>query len=62
VTRSRRSKKIGKLTARASKLSENQYYDLVELSENGFVLAKATGNSITHVSAHIESLIYKKLG
>jgi hypothetical protein len=57
----RKEQRIRRLTARAASLSEDEDYDLVFLYERGFVDPRATGGSITHINATVESLIRKRV-
>lgn len=57
----RKERRIARLTARAATLDDSQEYDLVEMSEEGFVRVIATGSSITEVYAQAESRVRKKL-
>ena len=53
--------RIEQLTAKAAELRDDQEYDLVFLFDRGFLRAKATGQSITRISAEVENLVRRRL-
>jgi hypothetical protein len=57
----RKERRFRRLTARAASLSEDQDHDLVDLYKKGFVNPRASGQSITHINAEVESLIGKRV-
>ena len=55
------ARRTARLTERAKELPSDAAHDLVELSSKGFVRARATGESITHVDAEIENRVHTRL-